>query len=268
MKIFQIIVTITFLSFLLGGCASSILTKPKDGPPGQYVDATNIPNAIPKVLPKSRYGNPSYYCVNGNCYHVLKSSKGYDETGIASWYGTKFNHQLTSNRETYDMLKMTAASTVLPLPTFVRVTNLKNGRQIIVKVNDRGPFEQKRVIDLSYVAAKKLGMLAKGTALVRVQAINPRQRHATKTRTVKPMKNPAIYLQLGAFSNYANAIRMQKHGNKITSIPCKIYKGTLHGKTAYRVKIGPISDVAVADKITKRLENTGVKKSKPIVQKK
>ncbi len=266
MKYCRYILTLAIFTLILAGCSVSTLMKSKDGPPSQTLDATTVPNAMPKVLPKSKYGNPSYYCVDGNCYHVLKSSKGYNETGIASWYGTKFNHQLTSNRETYDMFKMTAASTELPLPTFVKVTNLENGKQVIVKVNDRGPFREKRILDLSYVAAKKLDMLAKGTALVRVQAIDPRKHDITKTTTVKPMKHPAIYLQVGAYANHGNATRMQQHAGKITNLPCKIYKGTLNGKTIYRVKVGPIYSVATADKVTKELGAIGLKKTRPVVQ--
>ena len=130
--------------------------EPQDGPPSKNIDVTQIPNAVPKAEPKSQYGNPSSYTVNGKTYYVLKNAQGYDKKGIASWYGTKFHGQLTSTREPYNMYAMTAASTELPLPTYVRVTNLENGRQVIVKVNDRGPFDKDRIIDLSYVAAKKL----------------------------------------------------------------------------------------------------------------
>lgn len=152
---------------------SACSTVRRDGPPNYNVDVSRIPDASPKVEPLSKYGNLASYRVFGKQYHVMKSSKDYEEQGIASWYGTKFHAQRTSNGERYNMLAMTAAHKSLPLPTYVQVTNLKNGRKVIVRVNDRGPFEGNRVIDLSYVAAKKLGMLGHGTAYVDVKAIDP-----------------------------------------------------------------------------------------------
>jgi rare lipoprotein A len=132
-----------------------------------------VPDAVPKVEPKSRFGNPKSYVVFGKRYHTLTSSEGYDARGIASWYGPKFNHRRTSSGEKYDMYAMTAAHKTLPLPTYVRVTNLDNGRTAVVKVNDRGPFYANRLIDLSYAAARKLGIVAAGTAPVDVRAIDP-----------------------------------------------------------------------------------------------
>ena len=143
----------------------------KDGAPSGHFNADHIPDAVPKPEARSRYGNPSVYVVGGKRYHVMNSAKGYNKVGYASWYGTKFHGQHTSSREPYDMFSMTAASTTLPIPTYVRVTNLENGRSVVVKVNDRGPFKSSRIIDLSYAAAKKLGYTAKGTAKVRVTAI-------------------------------------------------------------------------------------------------
>lgn len=145
----------------------------RDGPPDFYVDETKVPNAVPKKEPLAKYGNMNSYRVNGKRYYVMKSSKNYDAVGVASWYGTLFHNQRASSGERYDMLGMTAAHKTLPLPTYVEVTNLQNNRKIIVKVNDRGPFRNDRLIDLSYVAAKKLGMLGHGTATVEVKAIDP-----------------------------------------------------------------------------------------------
>ena len=145
----------------------------RDGPPDFYVDETKIPNAKPKVEPRAKLGNMNCYRVKGRTYHVMKSSKNYDEIGTASWYGTLFHGQRASDGERYNMLAMTAAHKTLPLPTYVEVTNLHNHKKIIVKVNDRGPFRNDRLIDLSYVAAKKLGMIGHGTATVEVKAIDP-----------------------------------------------------------------------------------------------
>lgn len=156
---------------LLSGCSH---TPTKDGPPNFYVDETKIPNAVPKYEPLSRSGNMDHYSVFGKRYNIMRTSRNYEEVGIASWYGTKFHSHHTSNGERYNMLAMTAAHKTLPLPTYVQVTNLKNNKKVIVKVNDRGPFESNRLIDLSYVAAKKLGMLGHGTTYVDVKSVDPR----------------------------------------------------------------------------------------------
>ena len=132
-----------------------------------------VPDAVPRVEPRSRYGNPPFYEVFGKRYYVLSSSVGYWERGVASWYGPGFHKERTSTGEPYDMYGMTAAHKTLPLPAYVRVTNLQNGRSIVVRVNDRGPFVGNRIIDLSYTAAAKLDMLRNGTAMVEVRSIDP-----------------------------------------------------------------------------------------------
>jgi rare lipoprotein A len=144
-----------------------------DGGPMQPFDASNVPDAVPENAPRSKYGNPSSYEVFGRRYHVMRDARGYQERGVASWYGTKFHGARTSSGERYDMYSMTAAHKTLPLPTWVRVTNLENHRSVVVKVNDRGPFHQNRIIDLSYSAALKLGIVGKGTGLVEVRALGP-----------------------------------------------------------------------------------------------
>ena len=159
------------LAALLTGCG----TLQKDRAPSGGVDLSRIPDAVPKPEPRSRYGNPESYEVNGQHYYVLESSSGYFERGTASWYGEKFHGRRTSSGERYDMYAMTAAHRTLPLPTYVQVTNLRNGRSVVVRVNDRGPFHDNRLIDLSYVAAAKLDMLESGTAPVEVRAIDPLQ---------------------------------------------------------------------------------------------
>jgi rare lipoprotein A len=131
------------------------------------------PDAVPRVEARSRYGNPPFYDVFGKRYYVLSSSVAYVERGVASWYGPGFHQVKTSNGETYDMYGMTAAHRTLPLPAYVRVTNLQNGRSVVVRVNDRGPFVGNRIIDLSYTAASRLDMLRTGTAMVEVRAIDP-----------------------------------------------------------------------------------------------
>jgi len=169
----SIFILVLFSFTWLAGCGTS---HRKDGPPPFRVDVSRIPDAVPKAEPLSRIGNKPYYTVFGRRYHVMKSRKNYTAIGIASWYGTQFHKHRTSNGEIYNMLGMTAAHRTLPLPTYVKVTNLENGRHVIVKVNDRGPFKKNRLIDLSYAAAKKIGMSGKGTALVEVKALDPSAR--------------------------------------------------------------------------------------------
>ncbi len=142
---------------------------PEAAPP----PAQSVPDAVPHIEPRSRYGNPPFYDVFGKRYYVLSSSTAYVERGVASWYGPGFHKIRTSTGEPYDMYGMTAAHTSLPLPTYVRVTNLQNGRSVVVRVNDRGPFVDNRIIDLSYTAAAKLDMLRNGTAIVEVSSIDP-----------------------------------------------------------------------------------------------
>jgi rare lipoprotein A len=163
----------------LAGCFTSrneTAPQPTLGPttPPPIATPPTIPDAVPKVEPLSRYGNPSYYEVFGKRYYVLSSSVAYLERGVASWYGPGFHQVRTSSGETYDMYAMTAAHKTLPLPAYVRVTNLENGKSVVVRVNDRGPFVGNRIIDLSYTAASRLDMLRNGTAMVEVRGLDPR----------------------------------------------------------------------------------------------
>ena len=177
---------------VLSGCGFfGGLSKPggsRDSAPNVTLDKRKIIDATPKVEPRSRGGNFTPYTVLGKTYRVMKSSKGYKEKGGASWYGTKFHGRLTSNGERYNMYAMTAAHKSLPIPTYVKVKNLENGREIIVRVNDRGPFHEGRIIDLSYAAATKIGMLKKGTSRVEVEAIDPREWKQSKRARKKAEK--------------------------------------------------------------------------------
>jgi rare lipoprotein A len=154
---------------LLSGCAGSVEW---DGSGQSSSDYSDVPDAVPRLEPKSKYGNPDSYVVFGKRYRTKASSTGHVERGVASWYGKKFHGRKTSNGERYDMYAMTAAHKSLPLPTYAKVTNLENGRTAVVRINDRGPFHGARVIDLSYAAASKLGVVRKGTAFVEVKAID------------------------------------------------------------------------------------------------
>ncbi|MDX1902405.1 MAG: septal ring lytic transglycosylase RlpA family protein [Gammaproteobacteria bacterium] len=250
-----------FIAFL-----SACSTMHHDGPPSFPVDASKISDAKPKVEPLSKYGNRNYE-VYGQYYHVLSSSRHFKQRGIASWYGTQFDSHKTSSGERYNMLAMTAAHKTLPLPTYVRVTNLKNGRRIIVKVNDRGPFAPGRIIDLSYVAAKKLGMLAHGTAYVDIEAIDPTHydsakpirdnHHPVWLASAKRTHHHVIYLQLGAFSQRHFAERLQKKLNHLLSSPVQITRRSNH-HNLYHVEIGPIHDTVTANRIRKQLKMSGL----------
>jgi rare lipoprotein A len=144
-----------------------------NGPAAPPIDVSKIPEPVPKAEPRSRFGNKETYSVLGRSYTLLPSAQGYVERGIASWYGNKFHGYMTSSFETYDMYAFSAAHKTLPLPSYARVTNVDNGKSVVVRVNDRGPFHENRLIDLSYAAAVKIGVWPKGTGLVEVRAIDP-----------------------------------------------------------------------------------------------
>jgi rare lipoprotein A len=247
------VIFLILLSISLIACVS----EPKDGPPNHYVDVSKISNAKPKVESKSKYGNPKSYVVFGKRYHVMQHSDNYHATGIASWYGTKFDGKLTSSREPYSMYKMTAAHKTLPLPTYAKVTNLQNNKEVIVKINDRGPFSKNRLIDLSYAAARKLGITAKGTGLVKIDVINLKQL-ASSTQHKKPFE---IYLQIGAYGNKTSATDLAQHIQKIASLPCKVYPKKNHAHTLYHVQVGPIKTASLADKMSAKLKKAGFPKS-------
>lgn len=254
-------------------CACTSTNLPKDGPPARKVAFAKIPNAVPTVLRESKYGNPPSYSVDGHTYHVRRSDKGFHERGIASWYGTKFHGQLTSTRVPYDMFAMTAAMRTIPIPAFVEVTNLSNGRHVIVEVDDRGPFADNRIIDLSYAAAGKLDMLKKGTALVEVRVIDPRtwdKRMERKTLIEKPKLahpgKPQLYIQVGAFDDHVNATKLMKKLNKMILQPTRMENAREHGEEIYRVQIGPLKTVDISDIVTRRLKKLGFEHTMAVIE--
>lgn len=215
-----------------------------DSMPSNPPDVSRVPDAIPVPEERSRRGNASTYTVFGRTYRVMPSSRGFTQTGIASWYGSKFHGHETSNGEIYDMFAMTAAHTSLPLPTFVRVTNLENNRQVIVRVNDRGPFVGNRIIDLSYAAAYRLDMLDKGTARVRVEAIDPVEWQASQNSNRRSSNQQAanasegIFLQVGALGNAEAAQRLQARARELTQAPVRV----VSDQRLYRVQVGPLEE--------------------------
>ena len=218
----------------------------KDGAPSGPIPSW-FKRILPKAEPFSRYGNPGSYKVDGHTYEVMTSSNGYRARGLASWYGTKFHSRRTSSGENYDMYALTAAHKTLPLPTYVRVKNLSNGKQAIVKVNDRGPFHSDRIIDLSYGAAAKLGLLPKGTASVEIEALSmPGHGKAHVAR---------YYLQAGAYNSAVLAQSFRAKLSKLTHSPVFVERY----RQRYIVRVGPFANKQQADKLKAELARHGVK---------
>ncbi|HEX6993796.1 MAG TPA: septal ring lytic transglycosylase RlpA family protein [Gammaproteobacteria bacterium] len=249
------------LAALQFGCASQ---------PRTSADAERARDLI--ASGRSALGNPPFYEVRGRRYYVLDSAEDFVERGIASWYGPDFHRQRTSSGETYDMYAMTAAHKTLPLPTWVEVTNLENGRRVIVKVNDRGPFVGDRIIDLSYAAAQALDMVRSGTARVEVRAIEPpsetlvaaaerdarRSARALRTSGAEANAPPArqLFIQVGAFSEPDNATklveRLRDHGFE------NVFVVSDDRDALHRVRVGPFYDVAEYDRASDGLRRSGV----------
>lgn len=250
--------TAVLTSILLAGCGGGSGSAPvvRDGP-GKIRDFSHIPDAVPRVEPRSRGGNAPSYVVFGQRYQTLASSQGYRARGIASWYGSKFHGRKTANGEVYDMYAMTAAHRSLPIPTYVEVTNLENGRQIIVRVNDRGPFHDNREIDLSFAAAGRLGMLEKGTALVEVRAIDP---SAPGTPRVADARGtmPRIFLQAGSFRDAANASRLREQLQRKFARDVRIEEFMTDTGPLHRVQIGPVDSVELADQLASQMHTLGL----------
>lgn len=264
------------MALALSGCAPFPVApgSGQDYGPAQPVDVSQVPDAVPRNEPRSRFGNPPSYMVDGKTYHVLPECAGYHERGIASWYGMKFHGGRTSDGDTYDMYAMTAANKVVPLPCFVRVTNLKNNRSVIVKVNDRGPFVDNRIIDLSYAAARKLGVVATGTALVDVAAVTPGETppapaattvaSAASAPAATPVPRadaasgaPQLFVQVGAYAEQANAERARQKLEADGIKPVLIVSASAADKTLYKVRVGPLSDVSSVDALTQQLAGLG-----------
>ncbi len=234
------------------GAAGSRYSIAQDRAPSTNLSVAEIAEVIPQPLQRTMAGNRSPYSVLGKTYHVLGTEAGYSERGIASWYGEKFHGHKTSNGEVFDMYQASAAHKSLPIPSFLRVTNLDNNRSIVVRVNDRGPFHGNRLIDLSYAAALKLGYADRGTARVQLEAIIADGRaqdrsssgaEATVTQSLTVGARVEKYIQVGAFSDLGRARELSRQLRQLTSKPVIIRSiesqasGVLH-----RVRVGPVSD--------------------------
>ena len=255
-------IVLLFLSVLMLSCAVTkepeeiIVIEQQDGRPDHVaVDIASIPDAVPQYEPWSPSVNPASYTVLGKEYKVLKSNQGYQQQGIASWYGTKFHDKKTATGEAYNMYAMTAAHKTLPIPSYVRVTNLDKQLSVIVKINDRGPFHEHRIIDLSYAAAIKLGIEKAGTGFVEVMAVHPGETTVTNDKIMSKQ----VFLQVGAFAEQANAIKLQqKLAAELALSNSRIKVQTLAEKSLYRVQVGPVSSVSEADKIIKKLNSIAI----------
>lgn len=275
------------VTVLLVGCSAPPVYRPLPGRPETVPtplpaappDIAAIPDAVPRVEPRSLLGNPPFYEVAGRRYVVLPSAAGYVERGIASWYGPQFHGLRTATGEPYDMFAMTAAHKTLPLPCYARVTNLANGRSVVVRINDRGPFVGDRIIDLSYTAAAKLGMIRTGTAFVQVETLSPTinpsvplpvSTPAVAAATLGPSRVPpldrsqmaalppssALFIQVGAFAaadhaqHAAERLRAAGLADVFTLAPDAHHR-------LLRVRIGPVATVQQYDALIARLAGLG-----------
>jgi rare lipoprotein A len=244
-----LIITLVLAVFLMVGCAGKKeKAEQQDGPSSRKIEAADVRDAVPVDEPRARYGNHSPYSVLGKTYTVLPTSKGYHERGIASWYGSKFHGRRTSSGEPYDMHLATAAHKSLPLPTYAEVTNLDNGRKMIVKINDRGPFHDDRIIDLSYAAAIKLGVDQTGTARVDVRAIDV---NISKPSAVKVADG--TFLQVGAFSKRKTAENLAGKMMAEQLKPVSVQKS----RGLYKVWIGPYASDSEIEASIRRVVELG-----------
>lgn len=265
-----------------------------DGAPWWDKDVSNIPDATP--MPHYGPVKASPYVVLGKKYYPMQSAHAYRESGTASWYGTKFHGLKTANGETYDLYGMTAAHKTLPLPSYVKVTNLENGRSVILRVNDRGPFYSDRIIDLSFAAAKKLGYAEKGVARVEVEGIDPEQWWARRGQKppvmgtvsaraepapsaavevyvppvqqhagallpleVNPVvERPGMYLQVGAFANPDAAQLLRDKLSSLTGNEVRVSSVAREQQVLHRVRIGPLNGVQQAENIRQQVQLAGL----------
>ena len=278
MRYLQKIFLIASILITVSGCQTYYgAVEEKDSYPDEPLSVDHIPDAVPTVEPISAAGNKTPYKVRGKTYHLIKSPENYEQTGFASWYGRKFHGDRTSNGEIYDMFGMTAAHKTLPIPSYVRVTNIENNRSVIVRVNDRGPFHRDRIIDLTYTAAKKLGFVEQGTAKVNITYIDPKSYQATLNRQapVKTKKSTLeklaptpknsggyalpenTYLQVGAFSSLSRADALKAELRDITRYPIDVlFPGINESRSRsplFKVQVGPFDNNAELQRLRQAL---------------
>ena len=218
----------------------------QDGAPLVRLDPATIADATPRHEAIRASGNSSPYVVNGKEYRLLADHRRYKERGVASWYGTKFDGHATSNGEIYRLYEMSAAHRTLPIPVYVKVTNLRNGRTAIVRVNDRGPFHSDRIMDLSYAAAEKLGFADQGTAPVEIEIID-----TDNSAVVNGADATRYYLQVGAFKQLSSATELQRKLSAGLGYPVLIAS---QGNRLHKVRVGPFIDYTSAQTAKKILK--------------
>ncbi|PIE43097.1 MAG: septal ring lytic transglycosylase RlpA family lipoprotein [Gammaproteobacteria bacterium] len=241
------------LGVVQNGCVQSRYTLHQDGAPEGEFDASNVPDAVPRFEVRTIAGNKSPYTVNGKSYWIMDESVAYLERGIGSWYGRKFHGYRTSNGEVYNMYGMTAAHKTLPIPSYVRVTNLANGKVVVVRVNDRGPFHEGRIIDLSFAAAKKLGYSDKGVAQLEVELLPM----PSIDKIIKPEAlvdgsefapgSGQFFLQVGAYKSQSAALSVKREIRQMLDAPVFILKSGSSSNMIYRVRAGPYQRKSTAE---------------------
>lgn len=239
---------------------ASRYSQDQDAAPLEPIEPGDVKDAVPRAEPLLAVGNKSPYTVNGVSYEILDDYRNYREQGIASWYGSKFHGHETSNGEIFDTYAASAAHKTLPIPSYVRVTNLQNGRSMTVRVNDRGPFHPERLIDLSYGAAVKLGFMEHGTAPVEVAVLN--------IAGVDDLRNVPgghyRYLQLGAFSTQSSASQLQAELQAFLPVPVFLKEADVHGSRLYRVRVGPVADAEQMQLVQQQLRDVGYSAGQPL----
>ncbi len=246
-------------ALFLASCSSEPpkIEEPQDGPSSTDLKESDVADAVPVAEPLARYGNHSPYQVFGKTYYVLNSSEGYHEQGIASWYGSKFHGRKTSSGEPYDMHLATAAHKSLPLPTYAEVTNLDNGKKVIVKINDRGPFKHDRLIDLSFGAAVRLGMTQTGTARVDVRVIDVSQGKPAGTYTAANTSyvtdTEETWLQAGAYGQREGAEQLASQLKRASLSPVSIH----NAGNLFRVWLGPYTSSSEIESVISRAIELG-----------
>lgn len=245
------------LMLVLAGCGGTIDIPDTTPPP---IDPAAIPDAVPRPDPILSAGNKSPYTVNGVSYRVLPSAAGYREEGNASWYGLKFHGRKTSNGERFSVYGPTAAHKTLPIPSYVRVTHLGNGKSMVVRVNDRGPFHSARIIDLSYGAALKLGFADQGTARVLVEAIEVAGTDDRRSQSAGSYRN----LQLGAFQQEAAAKALSARAEAVLAVPLVVSQIETAAGYLYRLRAGPFADEQSLRAAQKALNAAGLPGGQPL----
>ena len=232
----------------------------QDSAPLRPISQDEVFDAIPQADPILRFGNVSPYVIDGVTYNVLEDYRDYREQGTASWYGAKFSGHKTSNGELYDLYQPSAAHKTLPIPSYARVTNLDNGKSIVVRVNDRGPFHSDRIIDLSYAAAVKLGYMEQGTAQVEVEVM--------EVVGVEDRRDPLYgnyrYLQLGAFGREASAQTLVEALKPLLTAEVFVSVVESDGTLLYRVRVGPVDDKSHLLAVQQQLQDSGYDAGQPL----